>query len=166
MWSSDRRAFLLGSLALAGCGFTPAYGPGGGAAELRGRIALKAPGDKLTFDLNARLEDRLGAASAPIYLLTCAITTNATGVAITPDGAVTRYNLTGTAAWRLVETATGNERLTGTAKSFTSYSATGSTVAGLAAEEDARGRLMVILADQIVTRLIAAAPQLTPRTTP
>jgi LPS-assembly lipoprotein len=40
-------------------------------------------------------------------------------------------------------------------KSFTAYSATGSTVAGLAAEEDAATRLMRILADQIVARLVA-----------
>jgi LPS-assembly lipoprotein len=81
-------------------------------------------------------------------------------VGITPDGAVTRYNLTGSAAWTLVALAGGNAALSGVAESFTSYSATGSTVAGLSAEEDAQARLMVILADQIVTRLIAAAPQL------
>ena len=44
-------------------------------------------------------------------------------------------------------------------QSFTSYSATGSTVAGLAAEEDAALRLMHILADQIVTRLLATSGQ-------
>lgn len=164
MWSSDRRAFVLGALALAlaGCGFTPAYGPEGGAAALRGRIALAPPGDRLSFDLRARLEDRLGPAEAPLYRLDYAIRLQNTGVAITPDGSVTRYNLTGGVAWKLVEPGSGAVRLAGDAQSFASYSATGSTVAGLAAEEDALRRLMVILADQIVTRLIAAAPQLTP----
>jgi LPS-assembly lipoprotein len=162
MWLSDRRAVIFGALALAGCGFTPAYGPGGGAAELRGRIALAPPGDKLTFDLRARLEDRLGVAEAPLYRLDYVISLQNTGVAITPDGSVTRYNMTGRVAWKLVEPSGGAVRLEGSAQSFTSYSATGSTVAGLAAEEDALARLMVILADQIVTRLIAAAPQLAP----
>lgn len=162
MWSSDRRAVIFGALALAGCGFTPAYGPAGGAAALRGRIALAPPGDKRTFDLAARLEDRLGAASAATYRLDYTVYTNVIGVGITPDGAVTRYNLTGTVGWTLVELATGAARLSGTAESFTSYSSIGSTVAGLAAEEDAQARLMVILADRIVTRLIAAAPQLVP----
>jgi LPS-assembly lipoprotein len=167
MWSSDpilpgRRAAVLGALALAACGFTPAYGPGGGAAALRGRIALASPDDRPAFELTARLEDRLGAAEAPLYRLDYAITILTTEVAITPDGAVTRYNLTGRVGWNLVETGGGATRLSGNAESFTSYSATGSTVAGLAAEEDAEARLMVILADQIVTRLIAAAPQLTP----
>ena len=169
MWSSDpilRRSVILGALALAGCGFTPAYGPGGGAAALRGRIALAPPGDKAGFDLAARLEDRLGAAEAPRFRLDYGIAVNARGVAITPDGAVTRYNLTGSVAWTLVDLATGTVRLSGNAESFTSYSATGSTVAALAAGEDAVERLMVILADQIVTRLIAAAPDLAPAASP
>ena len=46
----------------------------------------------------------------------------------------------------------------GTVDSFTGYSATGSTVATRAARADAEERLTTILADQIVTRLIAAAP--------
>ena len=45
----------------------------------------------------------------------------------------------------------------GRVESFTSWSATGSTVAGLTAEEDARLRLMRILADQIVARLLATS---------
>ena len=45
----------------------------------------------------------------------------------------------------------------GQVKSFTSYSATGSTVAGLAAQEDAARRLMRILADQITARLLATS---------
>jgi len=162
MWSSSRRTVIFGALALAGCGFTPAYAPGGGAAALRGRIALFPPGDKLTFELAARLEDRLGQAEAPLYRLDYVVSLQNTGVAITPDGAITRYNLTGRVAWKLVELSSGAVRLEESAQSFTSYSTTGSTVAGLAAEEDALLRLMVILADQIVTRLLAVAPQLSP----
>jgi len=47
-------------------------------------------------------------------------------------------------------------------RGFTSWSATGTTISGLAAQEDAARRLMVILGDQIITRLIAAAPKLNP----
>ena len=42
-------------------------------------------------------------------------------------------------------------------ENFTAYSATSPTVAGLTAEEDAAFRLMRMLADQIVTRLIATS---------
>jgi LPS-assembly lipoprotein len=39
---------------------------------------------------------------------------------------------------------------------FTGYSATGTTVATQASKQDAEKRLMVILAEQIITRLYAA----------
>lgn len=77
---------------------------------------------------------------------------------ITPENAITRYNLLGRVDWTLF--GPDGQRLTGgKVESFTSYSATGSTVAGLAAEEDAAFRLMRILADQIVTRLLATSSQ-------
>ncbi|WP_330449555.1 hypothetical protein FLP41_04955 [Paracoccus marcusii] len=45
----------------------------------------------------------------------------------------------------------------GRVSSFTSYSTTGTTISTLAAEGDARERLALMLADQVVTRLLAAA---------
>jgi LPS-assembly lipoprotein len=156
----DRRGVLAFLLA-AGCGFAPAYGPGGAAEALAGRIGTAPPADKAAFDLVARLEDRLGAPQSPLLRIDYTLRLKPLGVGITPEGTVTRYNLTGAVDWRLVETATGVERLSGRAESFTSYSTTGSTIATLAAEEDAQQRLMRILADQIVTRLLAAAPGLT-----
>ena len=84
------------------------------------------------------------------------LTTNRIGVGITPENAITRYNRTGQVNWQLKDDS-GTTRAEGLAQSFTSWSATGSTVAGLAAEEDAAYRLMRILADQIVTRLIATS---------
>lgn len=159
-------AAVLAGMGLSGCGFTPAYGPGGGAAALSGRIATAAPTDKRGFDLVARLEDRLGRPQAPLFRLDYTIRTKPLGVGITPEGAITRYTLTGSVDWRLVEAETGVERLSGRAESFTSYSTTGSTVAGLAAEQDAGLRLMRILADQIVTRLVAEAPRITRAGTP
>ncbi len=158
---SDRRLFVLSLLALGACGFTPAYGPGGGASALRGTVAAAEPTDKLAYDLVARLEERLGYASNPQWLLEYAISTQETGVAVTAENAVTRYNVTGTVDWKLVRPDEGTIVTRGRAESFTSYSTTGSTVATLAAETDASTRLMQILADQIVTRLIAAAPGLT-----
>jgi LPS-assembly lipoprotein len=56
--------------------------------------------------------------------------------------------------------ATGATVASGRVQSFTAYAATGSTVAGLAAEEDAGLRLMRLLADQVVARLIAEGARL------
>jgi len=159
MSSSDRRTLLalLAAAPLAACGFAPAYGPQGGAGRLQGRVRMSDPTDKASFDLVERLEARLGRPDTEIYDLTYSIVTEQIGVGITADGATTRYNLTGRVDWTLTERATATRRAGGSVNSFTSYSAVGSTVAGLAAEEDAAQRLMHILADQIVTRLIAAS---------
>ena len=153
----NRRAVLGLTLALTACGFAPAYGPGGPAAGINGTIRAADPSDKNAFDLVARLDQRLGRPKTDRYDLTYIITTQAIGVGITPDNAITRYNLKGAVDWTLTDRGTGARLTGGKVESFTSYSATGSTVAGLAAEEGAAARLMSILADQIVTRLIATS---------
>lgn len=160
MWSCNRRTLLLTAVALAGCGFAPAYGPGGGAAGLLGRIAPDAPENRDDFALVRRLAERFGPAEAARYRLAYAVQTEAIGQAITPDNATTRYALTGTAGYTLHDAGTDAVLLTGQVTSFTSWSATGSTVSTLAAEEDAHRRLMRMLADQIVTRLLASAGSL------
>jgi LPS-assembly lipoprotein len=152
-----RRAVLALLIALPACGFTPAYAPGGPAAGLQNSIRIDDPTDKNAFDLVERLEERLGRPQAAPYRLGYTITTSPIGVGISPENAITRYNLTGSVDWSLTD-ATGARIAGGRVDNFTSYSATGSTVAGLAAEEDASFRLMRILADQIVIRLIATAP--------
>lgn len=162
MWSSDRRnfLFLLGAGALAGCGFAPAYGPTGGAAGLLGRVRTDAPKTRDEFTLVRRLAERLGPVETPRYRLAYGVGTGVLGQAITPDGATTRYSLTGEASYTLHDAGTDAVLLTGRVNSFTSWSATGSIVATDAAEEDAHRRLMRLLADQIVTRLLAQAASL------
>jgi LPS-assembly lipoprotein len=102
-----------------------------------------------------RLEERLGRPEAIRYDLAFTITTEALGVGITTENEISRFNLKGAVDYTLTERATGARIAGGRVQSFTAYSATGSTVAGLAAEEDAATRLMRILADQIVARLVA-----------
>ena len=156
----SRRLFLLAPLSLAACGFTPAYAPGGGADRLQGAIRVQDPDTKNAFDLVERLEERLGRPQDVRYDLAYTITTEAVGVGITTENEITRFNLKGVIDYTLTERATGTRVAGGRVQNFTAYSATGSTVAGLAAEEDAAYRLMRILADQIVARLIATAATL------
>ena len=55
MWSPDRRAVLLGLLAVSGlaaCGLSPVYGPGGGGGKLFGKVRPR--------DIVTRFEARLG----------------------------------------------------------------------------------------------------------
>lgn len=149
----NRRSVLLVCLPLAACGFAPAYGPGSAMAGLQNRVRVADPADKNGFDLVERLEENLGRPDAPLYDLTYTITTTADAVGITPEGTITRYTLTGQIVWALIRREDATRITGGSVDSFTAYSATGSTVAGLAAEEDAGLRLMRILADQIVTQL-------------
>lgn len=152
----SRRAILAAPLALAACGFTPALAPNGPAAALQGTVHVQDPTDKNGFDLVERLEERLGRPRTPRYDLAYTIVTETVGVGITTDNKTTRYNLKGVIDYTLTDRASGSRVAGGRVQSFTAYAATGSTVAGLAAEEDASLRLMRILADQIVARLIAA----------
>ena len=101
---------------LSGCGFTPALGTGGAASGLMGRVRAQDPADPAGFDLVRRLEERLGTPSVAEYDLTYRITTGSEGVAITADGAITRYNLTGAVDWTLVRRADGMLRLRPTSR--------------------------------------------------
>ena len=142
-------------LALAACGFSPAYAPGGPAARMLGTVRAADPDTKNAFDFVERIEERLGRPEDVRFDLNYRIETKRIGVGITADNRTTRYNLQGVATYTLVEQASGQTIASGRVQSFTGYAATGSTVAGLAAEEDAAYRLMRILADQIVARLTA-----------
>ncbi|MBW7056138.1 hypothetical protein KY389_05425 [Paracoccus bogoriensis] len=156
MWSPDRRALILGLLAMAGCGLQPVHGPGGGGNRLFGKVRPRDPDTPLDFVFNRRLAERLGPDDMAIYDLDYRISVGVTSQAITPDEITTRYSLNGTADFAL--TGPDGAVLTqGRVSSFTSYSTTGTTISTLAAEGDARERLALMMADQVVTRLLAAA---------
>jgi LPS-assembly lipoprotein len=150
-----RFLLILPLLALGACGFQPVYGSGGTGAALQNRVLVDTPDDRFGYFLVRELETRLGRTNAPAYGLGLTITTEEDGLAIDSTGTTTRYNILGTADFALRDLTTGQIVTSGKVESFTGYSATGTTVATLAAEQDAQKRLMTILADQIVTRLHA-----------
>ncbi|WGV15323.1 LPS assembly lipoprotein LptE [Fuscovulum ytuae] len=159
---SDRRQFLFGLslLPLAACGFTPAYGPEGGASALRGQVEVQTPQSKPDFDFASRIIARLGDTSNAAYSLGYVISASRESGGVTAANVTTRYTLLGSATWTLTEQPSGTRVAGGTVRAFTSWSATGTTVAGLAAEDDAYRRLSVMLADQVILRLLAKAPTL------
>jgi LPS-assembly lipoprotein len=153
MWWS--RAPLLAALTgLAGCGFAPAYGPGAPAEALRDAVAVTAGATVLDYRLQVAIEERLGRGTD--YRLEVVTRVDEVQAAVTPEGTISRFNLTGEAEWVLRDAA-GAEVAQGVARGFTSYLTTGSTVATEAAQRDAEARLAVVLADQIVARLVIAA---------
>ncbi|HAC50833.1 hypothetical protein A3753_11065 [Sulfitobacter sp. HI0082] len=153
-----RRRFLLALplLALAACGFEPVYGPGGAGTALQNRVLVDAPEDRFGYFLVREVESRLGRAATPRWGLALTTTTTEDGLAIDSEGNTRRYNLLGTTSYALRDLDSGQIVTSGKVESFTGYSATGTTVATRAAELDAQERLMVILADLVVSRLYAA----------
>lgn len=159
MWSS-RRQLLAGAcaLALSACaGYSPVLAPGGPAAGLHGQVAVQAPETVDDYALVSALESRLGQSATGRYRLDYTLAVKEVPVGITPSQETTRYNVTGQIDWTLTDSTTGGVVTSGAYQSFTSYAATGSTVAGLSAQEDAHKRLMQLIADEIVSRLTATA---------
>ncbi|WP_333685175.1 LPS assembly lipoprotein LptE [Pontibaca methylaminivorans] len=173
----ERRAVLLMplALALAACGFTPVYGPDGSGSALRGRVAIDAPATENGYRLVENLEDRLGRAISPEYELSLEVESHEEGQAIKRSGDITRYSVVGDVDYALRRLSDNALVASGSVTNFASYSATGlerevrddsgqilgqlnaTTVQTLAAERDAHERLMVMLADQIMARLLATA---------
>ena len=151
----DRRSLLLMPLAVAACGFSPVYGPQGTGSTLHGRILVQAPDNLDSYALVKTLEQRLGRGGPHEYDLNFTLNTRAQGQAITVENVVTRYSLVGKVKYSLVRLSDDRVVNSGTVENFTGYSATGSTVDTLAAERDARERLMTILADQITARIVS-----------
>lgn len=155
---SRRAALSALAGALAACGFTPVYGPGGQGVRLEGQILADAPDDREGFAFVAQFEERLGRANAPRYALRYQIETRTEGVGLTPAAETTRFNLFGGVRYALVELSTERQLTQGFVENFTGYSATRFTVSTQSVERDASERLMAILADQVVTRLVTTAP--------
>ena len=156
MWS--RRAALAVALLAAGCGFAPVYGPGGAGTRLHGQVRVADPQTADDYAFLRRLTERLGPAETGRYDLAYTLRVAVLPQAITPDEVTTRFSLNGTATYRLTDSATGASVAQGEVSNFTSHSTVGTVIATNAAEQDARNRLAVMLADQVVTRLLATVP--------
>lgn len=159
---SNRRTVLAtlaaaSGLMLAGCGFEPTYGTGGSASRFLNQITLEAPSDNRTYLLVRELEDRLGRNLNGAYGLSVSVTTMEDDIGRTITGTTSRYDVIGEATFALRDLASGEVLTSGKTKNYVGYSATGSTVSAIAAQEDATERLMVILSDQIVANLLAYA---------
>ena len=159
MSSFNRRTLILTALAaLPACGFTPVYGPDGAGTALQGMVLVDAPITRDEYLLTREVETRLGRGNPGRYGLSHGIAVRAESIGISPTNVSTRFNLLGDATYALRDLETQKVIASGTVSNFTGYSASGSTVATQAAEIDARARLMTILADQIVARLLIAVP--------
>ena len=148
---------VLPIIALTACGFTPVYGTDGTANVLMSSVLVQEPKTRNGYLLTKQLETRLGRTTDPRFDLGLEITTTLDTLNINAKGDIERYNLIGSTSYTLRDKQTGKITASGKVNSFTGYSATGTTVATQAAQQDAQKRLMIVLADLIITNLIATA---------
>lgn len=124
----------------------------------QGQIEVQEPDTRAGYLLNRDLESRLGRSSMARYELAPVITLNTEAIAIDRRNVAGRFNVLGSVRYTLTDRQSGETVSTGSVDNFTAYSARGTPVATRAARRDAEARLMTILADQLVTRLLATMP--------
>jgi len=164
----NRRILALALVALAGCGYKPAFAPTGPAASLPVQIKVDAPDNRNEFLFVQQLEKRVGRPIQPRYRLSYEIHTTLDGIGVTPQQEIFRNSIVGKATFSVTDTSKNQIITRGSVDSFTSYTvatvdpsatppSTNATISSDTAKRDANARLMVILADMLVTRLIATA---------
>ena len=151
MWLSSRRGFLSAALVLAGCGLTPAMDPS--SQRLYNQILIQAPANRAAYELVRNLEAQLGAAKSARFALHYELKVTEDNIVVSAAQEISRYSLVGELEYSLLD-ADGAFLTRQTAKSFTGYSATGTTVATQRAQRDAYDRLMAILARQVASELL------------
>ena len=148
----NRRKFIFLSLATTGCSFSPVYKSDLGPEFLRGKIVLPKPGNRDDYMLYSKLEENFGQLENPVFSLSVSYGVSSKGLGSL--GSITRYNLIGSANFRLVEISTGTLIVSDKLKAFTSHSASSQTLATETAARAARDRLMVSIANQVSTSIM------------
>lgn len=161
MWWSKASSVLLVAGLCLGCGFRPMYATGsaGSGPEITAEMAATAvqpirdrSGQILRNELEAKLTPG-GLPSAPRYVLAVGLTETIAEVAVQRTGLATRANLTVAAVYALRDADTGAIVLRGTTRSVSSYDLVENRFSTLTAENDARERAVVQIADNITMRL-------------
>ena len=148
----NRRRFIFLSLVAGGCSFSPVYKSDFGPGFLKGKIVLPTPRDRDDYMLYSKLEENFGQLENPLFKLSVLYKITEKGLGSL--GSITRYNLIGSANFRLVEISTNTLIISDKLKTFTSHSASSQTLATETAARAARDRLMASIADQITTSII------------
>ena len=151
MWLSSRRGFLSAALALAGCGLTPVMETS--SQQLYNQVLIQAPVNRAEYELMRNLEAQLGVAKSARFALDYELKVTEDNIVVSTAQEISRYSLVGELEYSLLD-KDGAFLARQTAKSFTGYSATGTTVATQRAQRDAYDRLMAILAGQVASALL------------
>ena len=151
-------ATLIATQILGACGFSPLYRRDreSGSVPQLAAVDIPAAGDRLSQLVRNNLLDLVspeGKPSRPLYRLSFETTESQGGVLLTRGDVITRYNMTVSVAYRLVDAQTGTELLADSITSYAAYSVLRAEFASLIAEEDARARAARDLSEQLRIRL-------------
>ncbi len=136
-------ALIPGAALLAGCGFSPIYARSSATVAELAAIEVTMISGRIGQILRNELLDRLapgGRAGDPRYRLEVTISQSRAALAIQSDTSVTRYNVRLTAAFALIDTASGEVLYDDSTIAIGSYNAVQSDFATLVAERDSTRR--------------------------
>jgi LPS-assembly lipoprotein len=161
MWSSDRRRLIagIGLLALGGC-FRPMLAENDAARALRHRVALPPVDGRFDHYLVESLEDRLGEAREPDFVLGVSSALTERGVAITQDDAVTRITLEVRSVWSLRRSGATEPLIADVEFSQSGYNATTSLFATRQTRLEIERRLARDIGERIARAILARADEL------
>ncbi|MGH6921227.1 MAG: LPS assembly lipoprotein LptE [Geminicoccaceae bacterium] len=174
MWSSEaapatrRTALVAAGLALAACTLRPllhATNDQGVRSELEA-ISITGLDDRLGQLVRNALLDELNPTGAPVpsrYILDVELQRSAQALGIQLDNVITRFNLTLTASFQLLDSKSGELLYQSQVQRIASYNVSLQPYATLAAEVDAERRIAREVGDNITTLLaVHFAQQATP----
>ena len=139
-------ALMIG---VASCGFTPVYAPGSQTAQMLSEIAVAAPTNQSSYLFAREMEERLGRPTNPASTLKYRITIKGEGV----ESDTERRRFVGVVSYELIATDTEAVLASGAVDSFAGYSVSNGLF--VSAQQDARERLITIMADQLTRELMA-----------
>jgi LPS-assembly lipoprotein len=144
---ASRRLVVLGlGAALAACGFRPLLKQGEADSDVRRQLAaVEVPvlDGRIGYLVRESLLEQLNPAGAQVpsrYLLTVSLRRRTSALGIQLDNTITRYNLSLSARFRLLEDSTRQALYEGLSRRIASFNAIRAPYAELSAEMDAERR--------------------------
>ena len=143
---------LLFMLGAASCGFTPVYAPESEAPAKLADISVAPPANnRANFILVAELENRIGRNLNGNKVLEHNLSTFREGASL--FGTANRARLVGKVTYSVVSNKDGRSLYRGSVENFVTFLTDGRATSS--PYDDAVERLVSILADQIITKLMA-----------
>ncbi|WP_426032314.1 LPS assembly lipoprotein LptE [Caulobacter sp. DWP3-1-3b2] len=138
------------AVALAGCGFTPLYGPQVVTKGL-GAIEVVAPEGRSGYLVREQLDDALArdVNVLPSHKLVFTLKEMRYARGVRVDNVANRYELNLTAYWQLLDAKTGLTVRAGTANAAVTYDSADQPYAAIAAQQDGQERAATEVARKI-----------------